>query len=132
HGCTARSPPRAAQGGSLPPARLCRQHQGQHFRRAAKMEEVHDPRLSRLSVISLTNTEDTANPASCPGRGETSSRRRTERWRWISSSICVKHTRSSRGAHHGNIFASTTVSYTPASRAVTWTGTTAEKSSRYV
>jgi hypothetical protein len=43
----------------------------------------------------------------------------------------VKHTGSSRGAHHGNIFASTS-SYTLAPRAVTWTGTTVEKFSRYV
>jgi hypothetical protein len=119
HGCTARSPPQAAQECSLPQARLCRQYQDQHCWHAAKVEEAKKPFSLAQLAMSLTDMEILHI------------RQAGTEWRWISSSICVKHPGLSPGAHRGSIFANTN-SYTLVPLAVTWTGTTAEKFSRYV
>ena len=118
-GCTARSPPQAAQECSLPQARLCRQYQDQHCWHAAKVEEAKKPFSLAQLAMSLTDMEILHI------------RQAGTEWRWISSSICVKHPGLSPGAHRGSIFANTN-SYTLVPLAVTWTGTTAEKFSRYV
>jgi hypothetical protein len=51
HSRPACRPPRAAQGGSLPQARLCRQHQDQHCGHATKMEGVNEPFSRSISTV---------------------------------------------------------------------------------
>jgi hypothetical protein len=51
HSRPACRPPRAAQGRSLPQARLCRQHQDQHCGHATKMEGVNEPFSRSISTV---------------------------------------------------------------------------------